>query len=577
MIQHRGPVSGVDAWGACWVATAGYDNQVILWEAATKKSIARALHDHLANQCRFSACGRLLVTSSSDYSARVWSVPSLRLLALLGDHDDDVEMAVPSPDGTRIATACRDHIVRIFKLSAYAGMGAELIARLHGHEADVLSVEWIEGGAEVVSSGDDGTVRKWRAVDGALIETVDLGGVESDTVVVVGTDRLIVGNDRGELLMIDPCRNGHRGLRTIPAHDAGIKRLIYDAASRSLVSASYDRSVKFWSVPGYEPVLRREIEAPASVWLRSSAFAGHGRLVFGTFGSSYAAYDFAHDVWDLTTVEPTPGVNAVAAIDDSIYTVGDAGRVERDGRLVSSLGSLCNFLLPIGGRLLAGGHLGVVFDALDGRPVYRHSSPLNCAATFRVGGELHCIVGTYTGEGLVLRIDSGGGIEHVTTLALHDNAVKGLACNDRHIFSVCATGAAALHAIDTFACDHYLAHAHSKISNGVACLADGRFATVSRDRRLRFFRQASSIEIPTPHHHSVKCVAACHASGIVATGSYDGTVALYDPARAIFVHTERPTASGISSLVASDVPGVFFAGSYDGRVYRVGTQSRDTR
>src|SRR5712692_9787894 len=140
MIRHRSPISGIDAWGGKYIATAGYDSQLILWDAVRRQSLARANHDHLVNQCRFSACGRYLITASSDYTARVWSVPDLQLLSVLRGHDDDVEMAVPSPDSTRIATASRDHNVRIFDRSG------RLEACLEGHAADVISVEWIRAG-----------------------------------------------------------------------------------------------------------------------------------------------------------------------------------------------------------------------------------------------------------------------------------------------------------------------------------------------------------------------------------------------------------------------------------------------
>ena len=32
MIRHLGPISGIAAFGGKFVATAGYDNQVILWD-----------------------------------------------------------------------------------------------------------------------------------------------------------------------------------------------------------------------------------------------------------------------------------------------------------------------------------------------------------------------------------------------------------------------------------------------------------------------------------------------------------------------------------------------------------------
>lgn len=41
-MKHIGPISGVAAFKGKWIATAGYDNQVILWDAATGKPVSRS-------------------------------------------------------------------------------------------------------------------------------------------------------------------------------------------------------------------------------------------------------------------------------------------------------------------------------------------------------------------------------------------------------------------------------------------------------------------------------------------------------------------------------------------------------
>ena len=294
MIKHTSPISGIDAHGH-WVATAGYDNRVILWDVETRTAVTEAHHDHLANQCRFSPSGRILATSSSDYSARLWSVPEMRLISVLADHKDDVEMTVVSPDESLVATASRDHLARVYDLDG------RLIHRLEGHEADVLSVEWVRGGKELVTTSDDGTVRRWDALAGRLLSTIDLGDVETDTVAVLGDDRFALGNDDGELILVGP-----DGTTRHRVHDAGIKRLGHDPATGLLLSSSYDRTVRLWQLDPHEgPQHVLTADVPADVWLRSCARLDATRWVFGTFGSSYAIFDRTTGTWDLDGVEPT--------------------------------------------------------------------------------------------------------------------------------------------------------------------------------------------------------------------------------------------------------------------------------
>lgn len=560
MIQHHSPISGIAAWGDQFVATAGYDNQVILWDTATREPIARGWHDHLANQCSFSPDGRHLITSSSDYTARLWSVPNLRLLAVLGDHDDDVEMAAFNPVREIVATASRDHRVRVYD---FAGT---LLAVFEGHIADVISVEWSSDGQTLISSSDDGTIKRWSVAEGRLVEDIDMGGVETDTVVLCADGTIFAGDDAGRVTMIDAARR-----EVVQAHQAGIKRLVFDEARGLLASLSYDRTMRLWSLSDGTLRLRSATEFPAIVWPRSCAFGSGSTLVFGTFGASYLGYDYERGQWEDVTLPGTGGINAVAVYGHDVLTVGDAGIVrDEQGRELARTGSLCNFLTPARGLVISGGQLGVVFDALTGTPLHQHRSPLNCGATFVRDGVQHVLVGTYTGEGLLFRIPSAGRAEFVTELRLHDNAVKGVASSGTLLLSVCADTSATWIDLTTLETVATIPQAHDRIANGCAGLDGGRFASVSRDLRLRIWEPDRTVSVVnTPHTHSVKCVAGSSDGRLVAVGSYYGEVAVYDRQLAHWVHTTRPTAAGVSSLTYDPAHGDFLASSYDGRVYRI--------
>ncbi|WP_405864695.1 WD40 repeat domain-containing protein [Streptomyces sp. NBC_01515] len=559
MIEHKSPISGIATYGDRYVATAGYDNQVILWDQAGANALTRVVHDHLANQCSFSPDGTLLVTSSSDYTARLWSIPDLRLRAVLNDHDDDVEMSTFHPGRELVATASRDHGVRVYDFDGH------LVHRFDGHTADVISVEWAGDGDELISSSDDGTVRRWSLATGGLVATIDLGGVETDTI-SIGTDgTLYAGNDDGEIVVIrgaDP--------HAVPAHAAGIKRLVLDSSRELMVSLSYDRNMLLWDTSGGELTQVDKADIPDDVWPRSCAFGARQTLVFGTFGTTYRTYDYGSRQWLPSEVAPTLGMNAACAYDGSVLGVGDAGIVMRDGMPVTELGSLCNFLTPVGLLVVTSGQLGKVMDALGGRVLHQHKSPLNCAAPFVRDGAPHLVVGAYTGEGLVFRLTEDGGLRHIEDVKLHDNAVKGVAASDDHIFSVCADTSVAWHDIRTLELVHRLDGAHDRIANGCVALSGGHFASIGRDLKLRLWAPDFSCEtIDTPHSHSIKCVAADGTGRMIATGSYHGQVAVFDRERGTWGPTLRPTTSGISSLSYDTGRGLFLASSYDGRVYEI--------
>lgn len=556
-MRHFGPISGIATYKDHYIATAGYDNQVILWDARNQTPIQRVLHDHLANQCAFNSSGTLLVSASSDYTARVWEVPSLRLKSVLIGHDDDIEMAAFSPDGQTIATCSRDHSIRVFDLSG------QTLNILLGHTADVISVCWSADGQTLVSSSDDGSIRRWDANTGQQLEIIDLGGVETDTVALSREGIIFAGDDEGKISIISAY-----GTQLQPAHSAGIKRIIWDDNQRLLISLSYDRSVMLWHLQQDGCLVKTaETSLPSIIWPRSCALLGSHRIAFVTFGSRYATWDFATQTWDLSGIEPAVSLNAVAVVGEEVYSIGDAGILHINGQASVKAGSLCNFLLPFGDSVLTGGQMGTVFDARTGATLYQHRSPLNCGTTFIKNGVLHAAIGTYTGEALIFALDQQQP-RFVTQVSMHENAIKGIAADETYIFSVCATAAAAFFRIADFTLETYLDKAHERISNGCTQIQGG-FASIGRDLKLRLWRDGNSEVFDTPHSHSIKCIAISRDSSMIATGSYGGTVALFDLKKRVWTSVEKPTASGISCLTHDASGEGFLASAYDGRIYPI--------
>jgi WD40 repeat protein len=556
-LRHRGPIAGIAAHGV-WLATAGYDNRVILWDSRSRRAVARGCHDHLVNQCAFSPDGRWLVSASSDGSARLWALPAMRLHAVLRGHADDVDMAVFSPDGSRIATCALDRCLRVFDLDGGC------LQQMRGHSGNVLSLAWSPDGRELVSSSVDGTIRRWDASAGIEIDRTELA-VRSDSVEIGPDGTVYAGDDFGRIAVI-------RGnaVDFIAAHRAGIKKIALDAARGILVSLSYDRTLAVWALDGAAPPRERHrATLPDCVWARAATVLPDGRIATGTFGSSYAVFDPQDGSWDLQGVVVGPAINAVLEVERRIHAVGDAGTVWVDGRPQAEMGSLCNFLVAAAGHVYTGGQLGRLFDAATGAVVHEHHAPLNCGVAFQRDGAPHLAVGTYTGEILILAVDGRGGVTPVQTLAVYDNAVKGLSCSDGLLFSVCASTDIAWHRQDDGAPVRRVDGAHERIANACCEVGPGRFASVGRDRSLRLWDGERTEAYASPHPNSVKCIAIDEARSTLLTGCYGGTVARFDLKSRRWSALQRPTDAGISAITWDRAGQRFLAASYDGGIYPV--------
>jgi WD40 repeat protein len=152
-------------------------------------------------------------------------------------------------------------------------------------------------------------------------------------------------------------------------------------------------------------------------------------------------------------------------------------------------------------------------------------------------------VGTYTGEILVTP-----SFAHVATISAHANAVKSLAVGGGALFSANTT--LAWHDLEDLTETRRQPKAHTRIANAACVLAAGGpagFATVGRDRMLRLWLPEGESAYLTPHPNSVKCLAASPCGRWLASGSYGGTVALFDRAMR-FVDMRRVSKAGISAL-----------------------------
>ena len=555
-MQHVGPIAGV----ACHenlVATVGYDNRLILWDLAARTPLARATHDHLVNACDFSRDGCWLVSASSDYTARVWSVPDLQLHTVLAGHGDDVDMACFSPDGSLIATCALDRIVRVFERS-----GA-LLQALPGHTGNVLSLAWIDA-ERFVTTSVDGTLREWHARSGEALRVTDLG-MRTDCVAVSPGGPIYAGDDLGRIGLL--CAG--QAPVFVAAHRAGVKKLMLAKDSTLLISLGYDGAIAVWSLgPDGIPQERARSLLPDTIWARGAAVCADGRIVTATFGGTYALFDPTQGTWDLIGVGAGPAVNAMIEWNHALWTIGDAGLLQCDGQAAGGTGSLCNFLTAAEDRLFTGGHRGELCDARTGQVFHRHHSPLNCGVAFLRGGLPHLAVGTYTGE-ILLFVLAHGTPQLVRTVKAYANAVKGLATAEGLLFSVCANTDITWHAIADWRMVRRLERAHSRITNACTAMPGGGFASVGRDRMLRLWLPEGEPAFLTPHPNSVKSLASSPCGRWLASGSYGGTVAVFDRTHSAFEPMQRISKAGIAALCWSEFGQGFVAASYDGEVHAV--------
>src|SRR5262249_27322029 len=108
-----------------------------------------------------AACPPELCGWEWDYLRRLFQV---RQLAVLDGHARGVRAVAFSPDGSRVASAGADGLVRV---RDRRGPGQEFCLR--GHAGEVMAVTFSPDGRRLASGGADGTVRLWDAARGDAV------------------------------------------------------------------------------------------------------------------------------------------------------------------------------------------------------------------------------------------------------------------------------------------------------------------------------------------------------------------------------------------------------------------------
>lgn len=165
MVGHAHNVCTIDVSPtASYVVTGGWDGQARLWNLEKwETEYMLGGHGGVAVWGVLAFDDKTVVTACADKSIRIFDLTK----ASTGEiaprstiYTQDIVRAlcrVPNnhPSGADIASASNDGVIRLWKLDG------QQVAELHGHESFIYSLAALPSG-ELVSSGEDRTVRVWR-------------------------------------------------------------------------------------------------------------------------------------------------------------------------------------------------------------------------------------------------------------------------------------------------------------------------------------------------------------------------------------------------------------------------------
>ncbi|NET56814.1 MAG: hypothetical protein F6K47_11815 [Symploca sp. SIO2E6] len=212
------------------IASGGSKGTIKLWTLDGELVKTLKKQQGKIQQVSFSPEGEMIAAAGEDKTIRLWSLDG-KLLQTLKGHGDTVNCVAFSPNGKLIASASDDQTVRLWD---YQG---KLLKTFPKDKQGVLEVAFSTDGQLIASGSHDNTVKLWT-IEGKLLKTFKGHG---DSVTSVSFSTSAVHNGGLDTHENSSTTNDGNPSSPIP----------------SLASASYDKTIKIWSLDNQSRLILR--------------------------------------------------------------------------------------------------------------------------------------------------------------------------------------------------------------------------------------------------------------------------------------------------------------------------------
>ncbi|PHH64352.1 hypothetical protein CDD81_4709 [Ophiocordyceps australis] len=185
LVRHAHNVCTLDVSSeTSYIVSGGWDGQALVWNTESwEPELSLVGHEGMSVWGVLAFNNHVVATACADKCIRVFDLKQARAGEVKPKatiYTTDVVRAlckVPSshPSGADIASASNDGTLRLWKLDG------QQLGELHGHESFVYSIASLPSG-ELVSSGEDRTVRIWRGLE--CVQTITHPAISVWTVAV---------------------------------------------------------------------------------------------------------------------------------------------------------------------------------------------------------------------------------------------------------------------------------------------------------------------------------------------------------------------------------------------------------
>ena len=289
---------------------------------------------HEANVTRalFVAGGKLVVSLSSDKTARLWDAVTGRQLKAT-KHGSAANNVLLSNDRSQIMTWSNHGDARTWRVDD----GSRIAAIPHG--ARILGATWMAGDRRIMTWSRDGLVRISNSGGGELLTLIEHGRGFKGATLSPNESRIATWDDRGRVALW----NGEDGSKVAGmAHADRVNGGQFSPDGKRLLTWSHDGTARFWDAKDGRELGYLTHSEDFSAWIDRARFVASGFRIVTSGSDGTVRVWQAHTGHALQTLQHAPLAKWVFAEDGirlATWAADNAIRLwdVRDGRLLGEM------------------------------------------------------------------------------------------------------------------------------------------------------------------------------------------------------------------------------------------------
>ena len=317
------------------VALADVEGRLRLWQTGLVEAgsgeeeddlIPLGDHPDSVSDLQFDPTGRLLLSTSRDNNARIWTLPRPGEVAeppaVFRGHEGMVWRGQFDPQGQKVVTPSEDRTARVWWVD---GSREPTVLRGHGHW--VIDARFDPEGRRVVTASRDGTVRIWNA-DGSGQPLVFTGQTKGEDGWFFHAEfspdgSKVVAASRDGRAMVWPA-DGLGEPIVLLGHTRSVETALFRPDGQQVLTSSQDGTARVWSPSGGPGRVIARVTTGESP---GAQYANEGRSVlFGTEAGPHLSWIDSEANLRFLTVD-SPGSGLKSRDERWMLTLGDTLRI----------------------------------------------------------------------------------------------------------------------------------------------------------------------------------------------------------------------------------------------------------